>query len=250
MMVPVAHVESGLRSFDRGMPEEINRLVTDHLSDMLFTTCQDGNDNLKTEGVQADKIFFVGNIMIDTLMMLKEKVQRSDVLKDLKIKEKEYVVVTIHRPSNVDKEEQLRKIFDIFRKISGHIPIIFPAHPRTQKQISRFNIEYDQEKISIIDPLGYLDFMRLYMSSRFVMTDSGGIQEETTYLGIPCLTMRENTERPVTITEGTNELVGTDEKAIIEASNRILNNNWKKGAVPEFWDGKTSERIVRILEDN
>ena len=247
LLVPVAHIESGLRSFDRTMPEEINRIITDSLSDYLFTTCSDANVNLKKEGIFQKNIFFVGNVMIDTLIRLKEKAQKSKILQKLRLKRKNYAVLTLHRPSNVDNKKTLQKILEAIKKINEHIEIVFPVHPRTIKQIEKFGLNKYKKSMKLLDPLAYIDFLQLYMNAKFVLTDSGGIQEETTYLGIPCLTLRENTERPITIKEGTNVLVGSDENLIIKETKKILNGNFKRVKRPKFWDGRAAQRIVKIL---
>lgn len=247
LLVPVAHIESGLRSFDRTMPEEINRIVADSLAEYLFTTCSDANVNLKKEGISQKKIFFVGNVMIDTLIRLKEKAQKSKILQKLGLKRKNYAVLTLHRPSNVDNKKTLQKIFKAIKKINEHIEIVFPVHPRTKKQIEEFRLNNYSKNMKLLDPLAYIDFLQLYMNAKFVLTDSGGIQEETTYLGIPCLSLRENTERPITIKEGTNVLVGSDEKLIIKETKKILKGNFKRGKCPKFWDGRAAQRIVKIL---
>ncbi len=247
MMIPVAHVEAGLRSFDRTMPEEINRILTDHLSDILFTTCRDGDKNLEKEGVAPEKIFFAGNVMIDTLIDLKDKITLSRMLDKVGVEPGKFAVLTLHRPSNVDDPGVLKHLFGAFSEIAGRISLIFPAHPRTLKNLKTFDIKFDKKKIRITEPMGYLDFMSLYANAAFVMTDSGGIQEETTYMGIPCLTLRENTERPVTITEGTNILTGINADNIIKEAAKILDGQIKKGRVPEKWDGRSAERIAGIL---
>jgi UDP-N-acetylglucosamine 2-epimerase (non-hydrolysing) len=247
--IPLAHVEAGLRSFDRSMPEEINRLLTDAISDYLFTPAEEANKNLRKEGIPEGKIFLVGDIMIDTLIWEMENTPDLDtpLFKDLKVGE--YAVLTLHRPSNVDNEETFEGIVDALNTIAEEIEIIFPAHPRTQKQIKEFNIELDRDNIKVVEPLSYRDFLRLYKNSAFVLTDSGSIQQETTYLNIPCLTIRENTERPFTITKGTNILVGVDPDVIIEESLKILNGNKKNTKGMPFWDGKTAERIIEVFLD-
>jgi len=249
-LIPIAHVEAGLRSFDRTMPEEINRIVTDHLSDFLFTTCKDANENLRKEGISEKKIFFVGNVMIDTLVKLKDKSQKSTILERLGLKNKKYAVLTLHRPSNVDDLNTLQELFEAFHEISIRIPMVFPAHPRTVKQLKKFGIIINDKNIKLIEPLGYLDFLKLYMNSQFIMTDSGGIQEETTYLDIPCITIRENTERPVTIRDRPNVLVGTSKEKIICEGLKILNEKSKNSRIPELWDGRTARRIVKILRES
>jgi UDP-N-acetylglucosamine 2-epimerase (non-hydrolysing) len=247
----VAHVEAGLRSFDRTMPEEINRLVTDSLSDYLFTTCEDANENLKREGISEEKIFFVGNTMVDTLLRFKDRCNSSSVLSRMGIREKEYALLTLHRPSNVDDERNFTSIINALEEIQAKIKIIFPAHPRTRKQIKEMRLEdkfVNMQNLIFTEPLGYLDFMGLLTHSRFVLTDSGGIQEETTVLNIPCLTLRKNTERPITVKEGTNVIVGVDKERIIEESYRILNGDSKSGRIPKFWDDEVAQRIVKVLE--
>lgn len=248
LCIPLAHIEAGLRSFDKTMPEEINRKITDSLSDYLFTHCEDANNNLINEGISKEKIFFVGNVMIDTLIKSKIKIQKSKIIKKLNIKD--YGLVTLHRPSNVDDKNTFLEIIHSLIEIGKHIQLIFPVHPRTQKQINLFNFNkyFLENSIIPIQPLGYIDFLALMMNAKFVLTDSGGIQEETTFLRIPCLTIRKNTERPITIYEGTNELVGTDKEKIVNTALNILTNGGKKGKIPKLWDGKSSKRIVEILK--
>jgi UDP-N-acetylglucosamine 2-epimerase (non-hydrolysing) len=251
--IPIAHVEAGLRSFDRTMPEEINRIVTDALADLLFTTEQSGNDNLLREGVAPEKIFFVGNVMIDTLLRCREQAKRSDILKRLQIDPQAYAVLTLHRPSNVDQPEQLQHMFRVLRKVCQQIPIIFPCHPRTAKRLETLGLNVDSTGASspagimLQPPLGYLDFLHLVSQAKFVLTDSGGVQEETTILGVPCLTLRENTERPVTIHEGTNILVGSCEELILTEAAKILAGQGKQGQIPTLWDGQAAVRIVEAL---
>lgn len=242
----IIHVEAGLRSFDRSMPEEINRVLTDAISDLLFTTEQGAEENLIREGIAKDKIYFVGNVMIDTLLKHKEKSDHSTILKQLDIKPHKYGVVTLHRPSNVDNRENLKNILDALKEIDRDLPIIFPVHPRTREKIIEFGIDR-LKGIIIIEPLGYLDFLKLMKESRIVFTDSGGIQEETTVLRIPCITLRENTERPVTITSGTNVLVGTDKGKIIREAQQRLNSHRCEYSIPPLWDGKAAERIVNVI---
>jgi UDP-N-acetylglucosamine 2-epimerase (non-hydrolysing) len=250
--VRVAHVESGLRSGDRRMPEEINRLLTDAISDLLLTTSEDADENLLRENVAARQIKRVGNVMIDSLFYNLEKAKSSAVTKSLGLGNREYAVLTLHRPSNVDDKNTFSRLLDALITISKSIPIVFPAHPRTRAKIRDFGFleRLEASAIRLIDPLGYIDFLQLYSGARLVLTDSGGIQEETTALGIPCLTLRENTERPVTITHGTNQLVGTDTEKILQAADGILSGQWtapKK--TPPLWDGKAAERICdAILE--
>jgi len=242
LLVPVAHVEAGLRSFDRTMPEEINRLVTDALASLLFTTSRDADENLKREGVDASKIFFVGNVMIDTL--LKHRAKAAELHLD---KPKQYALVTLHRPSNVDDPNVLAGILEALEKISKAMPVLFPIHPRTAQRIQDFG--FSLNGIRTMAPVGYLEFLNLQSTAAVVLTDSGGAQEETTILGVPCLTLRHNTERPVTITNGTNVMVGTDKERIVEAFRQIMNGDWKPSGPPELWDGHAAERIVRVIRD-
>jgi UDP-N-acetylglucosamine 2-epimerase (non-hydrolysing) len=250
--IKVAHVEAGLRSLDRTMPEEINREVTDLLSDYLFTTCEDANANLRRIGIPEPRIFFVGNVMIDSLLDHLPKARQRRILSDLEVKPQSYGLITLHRPSNVDDPEILSNILDAFEEISRQLPLIFPAHPRTVKNIQEFGLNARVEALShlkITPPLGYLDFLALTDSAKMVLTDSGGLQEETTVLGVPCLTLRQNTERPVTVDRGTNELVGMDRQKIVAAAERILNGRHSQGEIPPLWDGHASERVVQILLD-
>ncbi len=251
MNIKVAHVESGLRSYDRTMPEEINRIVTDSISDFMFVSEKSGVINLRKEGVAKSKIFFVGNIMIDTLLSNWDKIQKSDILNRLKMSRKTYAVLTLHRPSNVDSLKTIAELYTVFSAISQNIKIIYPIHPRTKKMMSSLGYLKKFGKISnliMTNPLGYIDFIKLISDSSFVLTDSGGIQEETTILRVPCLTMRNNTERPVTITEGTNKLVGRSKSVIIKEINRILTGQTTKKKNPKFWDGKTAKRIIDVLK--
>ena len=245
--VAVAHVEAGLRSFDRDMPEEINRVVTDSVSDLLFTSCRDADENLRKEGIPKERIHFVGNVMIDSLVRALPKAQNSAVLENLKLEKKAYVCVTLHRPSNVDEAGPLTQILETLEEISKTLKVVFPVHPRTQGVMSNMGWNAASDGLKIVEPLGYLDFIKLQKYCKFVLTDSGGLQEESTYMGVPCLTVRENTERPVTVTLGTNEIVGTDTRKIIDSAHRILAGNWKKGQIPPYWDGRAAERIVEIL---
>jgi UDP-N-acetylglucosamine 2-epimerase (non-hydrolysing) len=249
--VPVAHVEAGLRSFDRGMPEEINRVVTDALSDLLFTTCEEADRNLAREGVPPEKIFMVGNVMIDTLVQHVELAKRSDIGARLRLDGKPYTLVTLHRPSNVDHEAGLREIFAAFAEL-GPNPVVFPVHPRTRQRIAEFGLQRlldGMPHLILTDPLGYLDFLKLEAGAALVLTDSGGIQEETTYLQVPCLTLRPNTERGVTITHGTNRLVKLTANDIVEASRAAVRERPSVRRVPPLWDGRAAERIVAILAE-
>ncbi len=253
MHTKIAHVEAGLRSFDRRMPEEINRLVTDVLSDFLFVTEKSGLENLKHEGIDDSKVHFVGHVMIDSLIYFEPMAAQSPILENMGLRPREYGVITLHRPSNVDNKENFLKLLNAFEVIEKQLPLIFPIHPRSQKMIDQLGLREKVEKmhnLRLTEPLGYLDFMRLLHNAKLVLTDSGGIQEETTYLGIPCITMRENTERPITVEVGTNVLVGTDTERIIAEAQKVLDGNAKKGQIPELWDGKAAERIVRILNEN
>jgi UDP-N-acetylglucosamine 2-epimerase (non-hydrolysing) len=249
--VRVVHVEAGLRSRDRAMPEEINRILTDSISDLLLTTSQDADENLRAEGIPDEKIRFVGNVMIDSLLEHLKVAADSNVRKTLDVSEGEYAVCTLHRPSNVDDKQVFSGIIGSLIEISDHLPIIFPVHPRTRAKIDEFGLADDisASNIRLIDPLGYIDFMALYSGARLVLTDSGGLQEETTVLGIPCLTLRENTERPVTIELGTNILVGTDPETIKRSAIEVLAKVGKSAnaKIPPLWDGKAAERICNEL---
>lgn len=243
--IRVAHVEAGIRSGDISMPEEINRMVTDSISDYFFTTTAVANENLRALGVSADRIFWVGNTMIDTLLYQKPYFQKPPVWDDLSLKEGQYMVMTLHRPANVDEEAKLRALMSEIILHSQDLPLVFPVHPRTAKILVNLGISHD--KLHMIEPLGYLEFNYLVERARAVITDSGGITEETTVMGIPCMTLRDNTERPETVDIGTNELLGTDPKAIQPAMTKLFNGDWKTGAVPEKWDGKTAQRIIEQL---
>ena len=250
--IKCVHVESGLRSFDRRMPEEINRLMTDVVSDYLFVSEESGLENLKKEGVDDSKVFHVGNVMIDSLKNHIASADRSKILKEIGVQSEEYALVTLHRPSNVDEFENAKIIVELLKTLSKKIKVVFPIHPRTLKNMGNFNLLKgfsDNPEIKLTEPLGYLDFMKLMKECRFVLTDSGGIQEETTYLGKPCLTLRENTERPSTVDQGTNILIkDLNKKLIMKHISDILDGNIKKGCIPKFWDGHAAERIVTILE--
>lgn len=248
--IRVGHVEAGLRSFDRTMPEEINRLMTDQIADYLFTPSKDGDENLFREGVAAQKIHFVGNVMIDTLVRLLPVAESlwTRLSTDFKISERKYCLVTLHRPSNVDDPSMLAKIVSALNEISRALPIVFPIHPRTRERMASYNIEVSgNANLQLVDPIGYLDFLCLQQRAKLVITDSGGIQEETTYLGVPCLTVRENTERPVTVEIGTNVLVGRDMTRLRAETRRILDGVERKGAIPPLWDGRAADRIADIV---
>ncbi len=247
MNIPLAHVESGLRSFDREMPEEINRIVTDHLSTLLFTTEESANKNLKQEGIESEKCHFVGNCMVDSLLKHVDLAISRSPWEKFDLAPREYSLLTIHRPSNVDDQENLNYLIEIVNKISDNLPVLFPIHPRTQKHLRQWGIKTPNSVI-VCDPLPYLSFLGLMSQAKFVLTDSGGIQEETTVLGVPCLTLRENTERPITVTEGTNRIVGIDRTQILDAINEIVSGNWHSGTRPRLWDGKAGVRTVDIIE--
>jgi UDP-N-acetylglucosamine 2-epimerase (non-hydrolysing) len=241
LLIRVAHVEAGLRSFDRTMPEEVNRIVTDRLADLLFTPSEDGDINLEREGVPADRIFRVGNVMIDSLVRLLPvamQCPRNGL-------PERYALVTLHRPSNVDDSASLRGILKSLLEVNEQLEVVFPVHPRTRQRIQQFGINI--EKLHLLDPLPYIEFLSLQNRAAVVITDSGGIQEETTYLGVPCLTLRSNTERPVTVSMGTNVLVGQDLELLNSELARILEGKAKKGSIPPLWDGHTGERIAKIL---
>lgn len=250
--IKIIHVEAGIRSRDRSMPEEINRMVTDAITDILMPPSRDAVENLLAEGHAPEKIHLVGNIMIDTLLESRDLINKSEILKTLNLQTGNFVSLTLHRPSNVDNMDNFRKILTALEIIQQELPIVFPIHPRTRKMISEFGLgDYvaSMKNLILTDPLGYFDFGKLISASRFVLTDSGGIQEETTIYGIPCITLRENTERPVTVWEGTNELAGCDTETIIALARQILDGNWKKGRIPELWDGAAAGRIISILEE-
>lgn len=250
--IKCVHVESGLRSFDHRMPEEINRLMTDVVCDYLFVSEESGLENLKHEGTPDSKVFHVGNVMIDSLVNHIKKADRSKILKQLGVEKGEFCLVTLHRPSNVDDPKNAKILVDTLKTVSKKLKIVFPIHPRTLKNFGTMNLLKgfsDNENIKLTDPLGYLDFMKLMKESAFLLTDSGGIQEETTFLGKPCLTLRENTERPSTIIQGTNILIKElNKKKIMTHINDIIDGRVKKGTIPKYWDGKTAERIVKILK--
>lgn len=250
MHIPVAHVEAGLRSFDREMPEEINRIVTDRLSSFLFVSEPSGLKHLKQEGVDEAKVHYTGNIMIDSLVHSLDACRKSTILEQLELEPGRFVVMTMHRPSNVDDQETLGNLLAVVSDIGKSLPVVFPCHPRTAKEMQRSGslASTDKRYLRIIEPLGYLDFLRLQVDCRFVLTDSGGIQEETTYLQKPCVTMRSNTERPITVDEGTNILVGPDPEKVRAAADDIMNGRVKSGRIPDLWDGHTAERILEVLK--
>jgi len=245
LLIPVGHVEAGLRSFDRTMPEEINRLLTDQIADLLFTPSKDGDENLLREGVAKEKIHFVGNVMIDTLVRMQELA--ADKRRLTQIKQKNYALVTLHRPSNVDDSGMLVNIMGALEEISNELPVIFPIHPRTRMRLSDLKLKTGNLKFRLIEPVGYLEFLALQKDATVVITDSGGIQEETTFLGVPCLTVRENTERPVTVEMGTNILVGQDMELLKKQVYGIMNGDAKHGSVPPLWDGRASERVADFV---
>lgn len=247
--VKVAHVEAGLRSFDRAMPEEINRIMTDAISDLLLTTSEDADENLQREGIASDKVRFVGNVMIDSLLYSLEKARSSDLLQRLGLEEGGFAVLTMHRPSNVDDPATLERLLSVLRDVSERIPVVFPVHPRTKANIAAFGMSgFASDAFRFIEPLGYLDFLRLFSASALVLTDSGGLQEETTALGIPCVTLRENTERPITVELGTNTVAGTDPEKIRAAAFKVLDGpSGVSGSIPPLWDGKAAERICDAL---
>jgi UDP-N-acetylglucosamine 2-epimerase (non-hydrolysing) len=248
---PVAHVEAGLRSFDPRMPEELNRRLTDHLSSLLYTTSRDGDENLLREGIPADRIAFVGNPMIDTLLRFRESAARREVATRLGLSDSGYALVTLHRPENVDDPETLRLLVGALREVSRRLPVVLPLHPRTAVRLKSVGLDRtiaDDPGFIVTEPLGYLDFTGLVAKARLVLTDSGGVQEETTVLGVPCLTLRTSTERPVTVSEGTNRVVGTDPTRILKETLAILNGKTASAArIPELWDGGAGERIVHHL---
>ena len=249
MAIPCAHVEAGLRSFDRGMPEEINRILTDSVADILLTPSLDGDENLRAEGVAENRIIRVGNVMIDSLFSNLERAKNSQIQSELQL-ESEYSILTLHRPSNVDDKATFAGIISALEVIGDKIQIVFPMHPRTEKMAKEFSL-FERitsiPKITITGPVGYLDFVALMSKAKLVLTDSGGLQEETTALGIPCITLRENTERPITVTEGTNTIVGCDPKLIQSTALDVLESGGKSGRIPELWDGKTAARIADVL---
>lgn len=254
LLIPIAHVEAGLRSGDRTMPEEVNRLVTDQLANLLFTPSEDGNVNLQREGVAPEKIHLVGNLMIDTLVRLLPQAEAGwpESRRALPVPEKvwaegRYMLVTLHRPSNVDSPEQLQQLIGTLREFTAELPVIFPVHPRTRQRLQSLGLLEQLSNFYVTDPVGYLDFLALQRYATLVVTDSGGIQEETTYLNVPCLTVRENTERPITVTVGSNILVGQDMERLKVEVRRILDGNAKSGQQPPLWDGRAGERVADVL---
>lgn len=243
---PVAHVEAGLRSFDRSMPEEVNRIITDQLSDALFTPSAEADQNLKKEGIARNKVHLVGNVMIDTLVHLLPKSQ-SNWYQLVNLYPREYILVTIHRPANVDDAGTLVEIMSALETITEQIPVLFPVHPRTRERLNEFGLQPKNPRLHLLEPLGYLDFLSLQEHASLVLTDSGGIQEETTYLGVPCLTARSNTERPITISMGTNQLVKSESSALVQAMQAKLAGTRSKKKMPPLWDGHSAGRIVKVF---
>lgn len=248
--IPIAHVEAGLRSFDRSMPEEVNRVLTDAIADFLFVTEPSGEANLLREGILAERIFRVGNVMIDTLLRHREQARSLAIPARLGLEPGGYGVATLHRPSNVDTVGDVARIRIILEGAAARLPVIFPVHPRTDRRLRETGgwAGDATRSLRLIEPLGYLQFLGLMADARFVLTDSGGVQEETTVLGVPCLTVRNSTERPITVEQGTNRLVGTEPEAVLDALDQVLSNGPPPGNVPEFWDGHAAERIVSVLE--
>jgi UDP-N-acetylglucosamine 2-epimerase (non-hydrolysing) len=249
MCIPLGHVEAGLRSFDRTMPEEINRIVTDALSEYCFTTSADAAENLRREGIPPEKIFFVGNVMIDTLLRLKQQSQKSTIRNTLGL-HADYGYVTLHRPANVDVKEVLAEVLSALEVVQRQLPLVFAVHPRTEHRLRQFGFWDELSRwpnLKLTGPLGYLDSLCLLSNAKVVLTDSGGVQEETTVLGVPCLTLRQTTERPVTVTEGTNTVVGTSHAKIVAETRKILEGRGKRGRIPKFWDGRAAQRIVQCL---
>jgi UDP-N-acetylglucosamine 2-epimerase (non-hydrolysing) len=247
--VPVAHVEAGLRSFDRSMPEEINRMVTDRLAQILLTPSRDADENLRKEGVEEGRIHFVGNVMIDTLLRHRAHAPWDEVSERLSLGERSYSVLTLHRPANVDAPDALARIFSRIAPVAAEYPVVFPVHPRTARRMKESGLELPAGSVRLVEPLGYLEFLALLDHAALALTDSGGIQEETTVLGVPCFTLRDNTERPVTITQGTNTLVGSDAGRLHEAFRELQKGRRTAGRLPELWDGRAGERIAAILAD-
>jgi len=250
LQIPCAHVEAGLRSGDMGMPEEVNRVLTDRICALLLTPSKDGDENLLREGTEAERIHLVGNVMIDSLLSHLPKAKASGILEKMGLSPGAFAVLTLHRPSNVDDPKILGGLLDVIEEVQARLPVVFPVHPRTRKQLESFGLAERIERMEglrICEPMGYLEFLGLTSQAKLVLTDSGGLQEETTALGIPCLTLRENTERPITITEGTNTLVGVDPARVREEALRVLDGGGKGGRIPALWDGKASERIAEVF---
>lgn len=245
--IPIAHVEAGLRSYDNSMPEEINRILTDRISNLLFTTETSGTNNLLKEGIEKEKISFVGNCMIDSLKKLLPKAKKLNIPIKYGLVEYEYCLITLHRPSNVDNIESLKKLIDMLNSISKRLKLVFPIHPRTKSVLDNSNLKMD-ESVILLEPLPYIEFLSLMNKARVVITDSGGIQEETTYLGVQCITVRDNTERPITVDIGTNHLAGSMPSKVLQNLENILNGSIKKGQIPLKWDGKSSKRIIRVIQ--
>ena len=248
--IPLFHLESGLRSGDRSMPEEINRILVDRIADRFFVTEESGRENLLKEGADPEKIHFVGNTMIDTMVAFADRIEASSIMKELELGNGGHILVTVHRPATVDDPGNLRKLMEILKELSNENTVIFPVHPRTQKQLDAsgiFDRSGEKGRLKLIDPLDHFSFQKLLATSLCVLTDSGGIQEETTFKGVPCFTLRPNTERPVTITEGTNQLIALDRNAVIDAVARIKAGDRKKGRIPQLWDGRATERVFEVL---
>ncbi len=251
--IKIAHLESGLRSFDKSMPEEHNRILTDAISDLFFVTEQSGLDNLLKEGKTNKNTFMVGNTMIDTMVAFSKQIEKSTILRKIGLQSKQFVLMTMHRPATVDTKEGLQKLIGLIDMVTRDFKVVFPIHPRTVSSMEYFNLHQqlkNNPNLVITDPLDYFSFQKLIKESKFIITDSGGIQEETTFLQIPCLTLRSNTERPVTITIGSNELIAFDLKKIKSKINTIVNGTYKAGKIPKYWDGKSTERIIKILTKN
>lgn len=249
MDLPLAHVEAGLRSFDRTMPEEHNRILTDMLADLLFTPSADANENLSKERIPDERIFLVGNIMVDSLMRFRPVAEGMKTWEQFGLEREAYVLVTLHRPGNVDDPDQLKEILAALEEIAKEWPVVFPVHPRTMAGMNPADVQERKKRgLRFVEPMGYLDFISMISGAKVVLTDSGGIQEETTVLGVPCLTIRENTERPITISKGTNRLVGTSKNAILSAFKKSVLKPVAPGSIPDLWDGKTAQRIVEILK--
>ncbi|HME91429.1 MAG TPA: UDP-N-acetylglucosamine 2-epimerase (non-hydrolyzing) [Myxococcaceae bacterium] len=251
MRIPLAHVEAGLRSRDRSMPEEINRLVTDQLADLLLTPSTDANENLRREGIPAERIFFVGNVIIDSLLASRRRAQQLDTLNQLGLRREQYAICTLHRPSNVDDPQTLSSIVCAVAEIAERLPVVFPVHPRTRRRMEESGLAGHGRApngLRLVEPMGYLPFLALVSQARLILTDSGGLQEESTTLGVPCLTLRENTERPITVELGTNVLVGTNPERIRTEAAKVLEGKGKTGRIPEKWDGRTGERIAVVFE--